>query len=417
MNKKAIKILIAEDESIIAMDMKITLNHLGYSVAGVVDSGDDILSFVKNNTTDIILMDVRLKGEMSGIDAAKNLYKEGYTIPVIYTSSEITNDRLNNIRIPITHGFLMKPLREDALYSAIEIALEKSRLTKEIQNKNTELAQINKELEEVNEQLIFSEKKYRSLFENANDAVFIAEADTGILLDANNKAYTLTGLTPKELIGMHQHDLHPTYQYEVSKETFFSEDHQQGNSAYSEFEVLHKDGHTTPVEINSSVIKIDGKKFIIGMFRDISYRKKKAEEIAKAEQKFYAVFNHSIYPQILWKLIDNNQLIIEDINNAYMKRLNEYGYKLSKNELIGLSLQQAGKVLEIDDITMKKTIEYYRQALSEKKVVKYIENTNLKEKPFYTEISLVPILNEKEECVYILFNSHSISDYINKFED
>jgi len=117
-----------------------------------------------------------------------------------------------------------------------------------------------------------SEEKYRSLFENANDAIFIANTKTGIILDANRKAEQLTGRTREEIIGMHQSELHPPQRAHYYKEKFRT--HVQNGSVLDlEAEVIEKNGRIVPVIICASVISLHGKELIQELFRDISEEK------------------------------------------------------------------------------------------------------------------------------------------------
>jgi DNA-binding NtrC family response regulator len=147
------KILIVEDEFIIATDLKMSLKSYGYTVCDIIDKGEDVISAVEEKKPDIVLMDITLKGKMNGIDAATNLYNNNYKIPIIYISAEINAERLNTINIPNTYGFLMKPLREDTLYTTIEITASKYELEEKLKRTNVELEKTNEELEKTNEEL------------------------------------------------------------------------------------------------------------------------------------------------------------------------------------------------------------------------------------------------------------------------
>jgi len=76
----AIKIFIVEDEFAIAMDMELRLSKMGYEVLGNADNYNDVLSFLSSNVPDVLLMDIHIKGDKSGIDIAKELHSK-YNIP------------------------------------------------------------------------------------------------------------------------------------------------------------------------------------------------------------------------------------------------------------------------------------------------------------------------------------------------
>lgn len=135
----------------------------------------------------------------------------------------------------------------------------------------TERKQREKELQE-------SKERYRKLIETANDAIFVADAETGIILYANKRAEELIGLPEREIVGMHQGQLHPKEEVERYKKIF--KDHtRNGKAIASDLFVVHKDGRRIPVEISASVIELGGKKLIQGIFRDVTERKQMEEEL------------------------------------------------------------------------------------------------------------------------------------------
>jgi PAS domain S-box-containing protein len=117
-----------------------------------------------------------------------------------------------------------------------------------------------------------SEEMYRALFENAGDAIFVADAATGMILDANQRACALVGRSQAELRRTHQMALHPpdlSAAYAVMFRAHLSAGDQQPIEAV----VRHADGHDIPVEISSSLATIGGRPAILGIFRDIRERK------------------------------------------------------------------------------------------------------------------------------------------------
>ena len=121
--KKA-KILIVEDESIVAKDIQVTLEKLGYDVAGTVVEGEKVLEIVKEKTPDLILMDIMLKGSMTGIDTAVQVNKE-ISIPIIYMTAYADKDTLSKAKLTQPHGYIIKPYKEVDLRTTVEIALYK----------------------------------------------------------------------------------------------------------------------------------------------------------------------------------------------------------------------------------------------------------------------------------------------------
>src|SRR3990172_5232781 len=127
-----------------------------------------------------------------------------------------------------------------------------------------------------------SEEKYRILIETANDAIFVFDAETGLVLDANKKAEELFGLPVKEIIGMRHADLHPKENSEQCRKVF-AEALQGGRLISSDLCVQHRDGRTIPVEVSISVVSMGGRKLVQSIFRNITERKR-AEEALEREK-------------------------------------------------------------------------------------------------------------------------------------
>jgi PAS domain S-box-containing protein len=166
-----------------------------------------------------------------------------------------------------------RKLAQQALKKARdELEMRVKERTKELQNANELLEKQIEERIQAEEKLRESEEKYRGLFENSSDAVFIVDIETGIILDANRQAEKLTGRSRKELVGMHQSRLHPADNKEYYRKKF--QKHIKNDLVYDlEAEVVKKDSTLVPVFICSNLIDLQGQKVIQGIFRDISKEK------------------------------------------------------------------------------------------------------------------------------------------------
>ncbi|HSY76413.1 MAG TPA: response regulator [Bacteroidia bacterium] len=140
-------VLIVEDEVIIARDLAQTLTKLGYLVVGHCVKGEDAIDMVEEKTPDIVLMDIMLKGDMTGIDAAKEIRKK-FQIPIVYLTAYSDEDSIGRANSSGPSGYLVKPFKANDLRATIETALyrfnEEMKLRKEnemlyhlVQNKDS----------------------------------------------------------------------------------------------------------------------------------------------------------------------------------------------------------------------------------------------------------------------------------------
>lgn len=123
------KILIVDDEVVVAEDIRRQLHSLGYSVVGVVSSGSDAVHLAGEHRPDVILMDIKLKGAIDGIDAARTIHTQ-YGIPVIYLTAFSDEDTLERARRTLPLAYLIKPFVSSDLRAALELALFRHRVSR-----------------------------------------------------------------------------------------------------------------------------------------------------------------------------------------------------------------------------------------------------------------------------------------------
>lgn len=128
------KILIVEDELVTAIDIKEKVESCGFIVVGVATKFDEAISFTKEHDPDLILMDVKLQGKLSGIDAAIEI-KKFSKVPIVYITAYSDEATLEYAKVSEPYGFIIKPYSEKDLISTIEIALHKVKIEKDTYSK------------------------------------------------------------------------------------------------------------------------------------------------------------------------------------------------------------------------------------------------------------------------------------------
>jgi CheY-like chemotaxis protein len=144
-----IKILVVEDESIIAMDIVATLKKLGYEVMATVASGEQAIKKVEDDKPDLILMDIVIKGEMDGIETAEQI-RSRFSIPVVYLTAYADEKTLERAKITGPFGYITKPFQDTDLRVAVEIGLYKAKMDAERERLITELQEALAKVETLN---------------------------------------------------------------------------------------------------------------------------------------------------------------------------------------------------------------------------------------------------------------------------
>ena len=118
------KILIVEDDKMLCAIFEMFIKELDYDLIGISQSGNDATKLIAINKPDVILMDIYIEGNITGIETAKLIY-ERYDIPVIFVTSDIKEETIKEAIHKNTYGFLMKPVYKSTLGVAIEFAYAK----------------------------------------------------------------------------------------------------------------------------------------------------------------------------------------------------------------------------------------------------------------------------------------------------
>ncbi len=126
---------MVEDEQIVAEDLKMTLEGLGYIVAGIASSGEKAIELAGTEKPDLILMDIMLAGKMDGITAASEI-RGSHDIPVIYVTAYADSRLLDRAKLTEPYGYIVKPFNEREVQSNIELALFKHRMEHEIKKRD-----------------------------------------------------------------------------------------------------------------------------------------------------------------------------------------------------------------------------------------------------------------------------------------
>ncbi len=170
--------MVVEDESVIAKDLEGSLRRLGYDVPVMVRSGETALELVESVHPDLVLMDVRLHGELDGVETAREIQFR-HELPVVYLTAYADDTTLSRSLATNPAGFLVKPFQERELHAAIETALHKHQLEQDLRH---------------------SEEHYRTLGEAIPQLVWRA-GDDGRMEYLNQQWLDYTGMNESECLG------------------------------------------------------------------------------------------------------------------------------------------------------------------------------------------------------------------------
>jgi diguanylate cyclase (GGDEF)-like protein/PAS domain S-box-containing protein len=221
MANRKIRILVVEDETIVALDLKNSLTILGYDVVATAATGEDAIARADETRPDLALMDIILRGEMDGVEAA-NTIRARLGIPVIFLTACADEATLHRAKVTEPFGYLLKPFEERELHGHIEIALYKHRMEKRLKE---------------------SEERYSLATQGANDGLWDWNLQTQEVY-YSPRWWTMLGY-PENSVGRSQEDwfkrLHPGDKETVQKKLA---EHVMGRTRHfeSEYRILDAKG-------------------------------------------------------------------------------------------------------------------------------------------------------------------------------
>src|ERR1035437_1914883 len=181
-------ILIVEDESIVAKDIQHSLKKLGYTVVGICSTGEDAIKAADELKRDLVLMDIMLKGDMSGIEGAEQI-REKYNIPIIYLTAYADESTLSKAKVSEPYGYIIKPFKEIDLHTSIEMAIYKHEKETDVKKERDFLYSIveNKESKD----MIFVKSNSRLVKVKTSEIYFVEALKDYVVINTANARYTI----------------------------------------------------------------------------------------------------------------------------------------------------------------------------------------------------------------------------------
>ena len=333
---RKVRILVVEDERIVARDIVTSLEALGYEVCASVPSGEEALEKAEKMHPHLVLMDILLKGEMNGVESAGRIH-ERFHIPVIYLTAHTDEETLRRAKVTEPYGYILKPFEDRELNVAIEIALYKHGSERRLKE---------------------SEQWLATTLKSISDGVITTDQD-GLVTFMNPVAEVLTGWRLKAVVRKPLKEVFDIASEEIGKqvEDPVAKVLQEGTVAeMAEKTILiGKDGTKRPLEGSAAPIK-DEKGTAIGAilaFRDISERKRAEEALLASEKKY--------------------RLLVQNANDAiFIAQDGVFKFSNPKTEtLTGYSSAELAKMPFINLVhpaDRNRVMEIYRKGLAGEKV-------------------------------------------------
>ena len=256
-------IAIVEDEYIVALDIRSFLERSGYRVAGIFSSGEELLSHYDEFAPELIIMDIKIRGKLDGVETA-SLIHERYRTPVVLLTAYADDETIARAKPTEPFGYLLKPFEERELKTAIEMALYRAAMESKLRE---------------------SEERFRRLFMEGISGNFLADF-SGRIMDANPAFRRLVGIGANDSLP----NLDTLFPDQAAWESF-----RQGLVASHRLELaelflLTADGHDLLVLVNAAAV-LGGSGTVVGIQGELSdtTERRRLEERLLQAQKMEAV--------------------------------------------------------------------------------------------------------------------------------
>ena len=319
-----VSILIVEDNAIVAEDIRVRVERMGYHVSDCVTRGETALTSVDNNPPDLILMDIKLKGKMNGIETSAFIHDGHHDIPVIYLTAYADKETLERAKRTEPFGYILKPFEDKDLRSAIEIAIYKHRMDHKVK---------------------VSEEWLRTTLRSIGDGV-IATDMQGCITFMNPVAESLTGWPQDEAYGkpltavfnIINEQTRITCENPVAKVIETGQIIGLANHTL----LITRDGRELPIKDSASPILLNDvhKMGVVLVFQDDSKSKIAEKKIRDSEEKYRLLFENMMDGFALHKIVLDDKgkpvdYIFLEVNDAFerltgLKRENIVGKKVTQ---------------------------------------------------------------------------------------
>ena len=290
------KILIVEDEAIVAEDIRNSLQSLGYTISAVVSSGEEVITKIEEDKPDLVLMDIVLKGDIDGIEAASQIHSR-FNIPVVYLTAFADKKTIERAKLTEPFGYIIKPFEDRELHTTVEMALYKHKMESKLKENESWLS---------------------TILRSIGDAVVVTNADGNIQF-MNDVACYLTGCKLEQATGKPLVII-----FNIINEKTRKKVEDPVTKVIREGKVVGLANHTILISKNGTEIPIDDsgapvrdeKGNIIGVvlvFHDIIERYKAEKKLQESEKRYRSLYEYALSGLYRSRISDGKILLANKI--------------------------------------------------------------------------------------------------------
>ena len=411
------RILIVEDEPIIAMEVKNQIQSLGYEVTSIVDTGEKAIKKAEADKPDLILMDIQIKDKIDGIKAADIIHTR-FNIPVVFATAYTDEKYLEKAKLTHPYGYLIKPYQELDLKVVLSIALYVADLDRKREAAEEALKKAHNELEKKIEERTAELRKHYQAAEHSGSVIIITDFK-GNIEYVNPSFSIITGYSKEEVIGKNPRILksnqHPPEFYKdmwgviSNGNTWRGEivNKKKNNELYWEYTTISPILDTSSKIINYVAVNddISDRK---QLENDLIKAKNEAELANKAKSEFLSNMSHEIRTP-MHQILSFSQLGVSKFDKVNSEKLLHYFLKIGA---VGKQLMSLlDNILDLSKLESGK-VEY---EMLKKDLKQIIGNVSKEFKTLINEKGVVLEIAEKDIPTAVICDEFKIGQVIRNF--
>lgn len=291
-----LRIMVVEDQRLVAIDIRRRLEKFGYEVASTHESAEEALKFIDKSHPDLILMDILLKGRIDGIDAAIEIRKK-HELPVVFLTASSDENTISKAKTANPYGYIVKPFQHDDLKTIIEISYNKWLTDRKIRE---------------------NERWLQIILNSIGDGVIATDSE-GVIKYINPVAEKLIGNTSSYCIGKKLFDVYNTSD-DISNETFICKLMFDTKTNFGQIgnckTLFRENGEKIPIEETQSVLPDESNNLIgtVVVFKDISDRINRESQILASRNMYLRLFEE--FPVPVWRV--NSDGVFNYFNQCWL---------------------------------------------------------------------------------------------------
>lgn len=377
------KILLVEDQALIAAAQKVELEQLGYEVV-ITHTGANAVDMAKvDSGIDLILMDIDLGKGIDGTEAARQILLH-HEYPIVFLSNHTEPAIVQKTETITSYGYVVKNSGITVLDASIKMAFKLHKANCELQER---------------------ERRFEALFTKSQSVLLLIDPKNGLIRDANPSACQFYGYAKEKLVTMRIQEINS-----LPPEEVFSKFNQalQGKAKHFEFRHRLANNEIRDVSVYTGPIDIGDEQLVYSTIHDITEKQEAERALTKEQQRLALIYNSASNLMALIREEANGEFRLISFNQTYWQTVHAAYPELSRAQLEEIPIKQLGVLCRWPPSVMENSIANYLSALETGKPIKALDIIPTPDGEVFLEETFTPVFDQQHR--HILYSAENITE-------